>query len=114
MSGCGMIVLWIWFDFALLHYQQELTPFLDVSSQLNGINPDKEDSSPKHTASPWGQDSSGNDFTKTPRTTASFIPGYDWDRKEGFFDATANDMQQNSEFDFEKSYEDDWMPNIDD
>ena len=82
------------------------------------LTSDSEDSSPKHTASPWGQDSSGNgsstDFTKTPRTTASFIPGYDWDKKGGFFDEAANDMQQNSEFDFEKSYEDDWMPKIDD
>jgi len=83
------------------------------------LSSDSEDSSPKHTASPWSQDSGGNgsskvDFTKTPRTTASFIPGYDWDRKGGFFDETANDMQQNSEFDFEKSYEDDWLPKIDD
>ena len=85
---------------------------------MNGINPDKEDSSPKHTASPWDQNGgascSSKDFTKTPRTTASFIPGYDWDRKGGFFDEAANDMQQNSEFDFEKSYEDDWLPKIDD
>ena len=82
-----------------------------------GFTSDSEDSSPKHTASPWGQDSGtsgSSSLEKTPRTTASFIPGYDWDRKEGFFDATANDMQQNSEFDFEKSYEDDWLPKIDD
>ena len=91
-----------------------------LSPHWLGLTSDSEDSSPKHTASPWGQDSgasgssSKTDFTKTPRTTASFIPGYDWDRKGGFFDETANDMQKNSEFDFEKSYEDDWLPKIDD
>jgi len=74
-------------------------------------------SSPQPT--PWGQGgSSKSDFAKTPRTTASFIPGYDWNKKGGFFDETANDFEKNSEFDqgneFEKSYEDDWLPKIDD
>ena len=63
--------------------------------------------------SPWGEGSSASDMSKTPRTTASFIPGYDWNRKGGFFDEAANDMQRDSGFDFEKSYEDDWMPKID-
>jgi len=63
---------------------------------------------------PWGQGGSKSDLSKTPRTTASFIPGYDWNRKGGFFDEVANDFQKDSPFDFEKSYEDDWMPKIDD
>ena len=67
--------------------------------------------------SPWGSGSSSSDYSKTPRTTASFIPGYDWNKKGGFFDEVANDFQKNSPFDnksFEESYEDDWMPKIDD
>ncbi len=64
--------------------------------------------------SPWGDGGSDSaDFTKTPRTTASFIPGYDWNKKGGFFDELATDMQKKSGFDFEESYENDWMPKID-
>jgi hypothetical protein len=58
--------------------------------------------------------SSSIDYTKTPRTTASFIPGYDWNLNGGFFDELATDMQKKAGFDFEESYENDWMPNIDD
>ncbi|KAL9179608.1 hypothetical protein ACHAXT_008898 [Thalassiosira profunda] len=66
-------------------------------------------------ASPWGQGGSSADMSATPRTTAAFIPGYDWNQKGGFFDELANDFQKNSPFDnsFEESYEDDWMPKID-
>jgi len=65
--------------------------------------------------SPWGQGTSKADFSKTPRTTASFIPGYDWNKKGGFFDELANDVEKNTPgFDFEKDYEDGWMPKIDD
>eukprot|EP01082_Thalassiosira_pseudonana_P006566 g6123.t1 g6123 contig20:854667-855714(-) len=64
--------------------------------------------------SPWGQGSSKSDYAKTPRTTAAFIPGYDWNKRGGFFDELANDVQKNSGFDFEKSYEDDWMPKVED
>lgn len=64
---------------------------------------------------PWGQPGGGTaDYSGTPRTTAAFIPGYDWNKKGGFFDELANDVQKNSEFDFERSYEDDWIPKIDD
>ncbi len=66
--------------------------------------------------SPWGNGSGSDsaDYTKTPRTTASFIPGYDWNKKGGFFDELATDMQKKTGFDFEESYENDWMPKIDD
>lgn len=65
--------------------------------------------------SAWGQGGS-TDFSTTPRTTASFIPGYDWNKKGGFFDELATDMQKSMPGydDFEKSYEDDWLPKIDD
>ena len=95
----------------ILNQYQILNSDLDLFSEDANQN-----NTPQATASPWGDGSSGgsSDYTKTPRTTASFIPGYDWNRKGGFFDEAANDIQKNSGFDFEKSYEDDWMPKIDD
>lgn len=41
----------------------------------------------------------------TPRTTARFLPGYDWSKDGGFFDEAADS--------FESDYED-WVPNIGD
>lgn len=94
----------------LLDQYQLLNSDLDLFSE--SANDTGASSQPQ--PSPWGQGSSRADFSKTPRTTASFIPGYDWNKKGGFFDELANDAQKNSEFDFEKSYEDDWMPKMDD
>jgi len=48
-------------------------------------------------------------FSKTPRTTNMFIPGYDWDQDKGFFDAAADKFGE----DFESKYGD-WVPEIDD
>ena len=48
-------------------------------------------------------------MTTTPRTTNRFVPGYDWNKKGGFFD------EQGAKF--EQSFEDtfgNWIPNIDD
>lgn len=47
--------------------------------------------------------------SKTPRTTARFLPGYDWDTEKGFFDTQADKAMT----DFESTYEN-WMPNMDD
>ncbi|KAL7490967.1 hypothetical protein ACHAWT_000820 [Skeletonema menzelii] len=103
---------------------QRLSDLENVINQYQFMNSDldlfSEEStvrSPMGTAqpTPWG-DGTGSDsasYTKTPRTTASFIPGYDWNKKGGFFDELATDMQKKSGFDFEESYENDWMPKID-
>jgi hypothetical protein len=56
---------------------------------------------------PWG--TTKTDFTKTPRTTARFIPGYDWDTDRGFFDATADKMEE----DFMGMFENSWLPKDD-
>lgn len=56
-------------------------------------------------ASPNPYDSSRIDFTKTPRTSNRFIPGYDWSSKQGFFDETAEK--------FESDYGN-WLPNTED
>jgi hypothetical protein len=61
---------------------------------------------------PWGDGKSNNiDYNKTPRTTARFVPGYDWNSNRGFFDTTADKMQNDM---MGTSYETDWMPKIDD
>ena len=62
----------------------------------------------------WGNGdrstSSSNSFTTTPRTTARFIPGYDWNRAQGYFDDVGNKAVQSFEDTFEN-----WIPdNIDD
>ena len=57
---------------------------------------------------PWG-DGKIRDPMKTPRTTNRFIPGYDWDKDKGFFDATADKAQE----DFEAQFGG-WMPNTED
>ncbi len=95
---------------ALLNQYQFLNSDLDLFSESaqnsNNFTPHP---------SPWGNGAaSSSDFARTPRTTAAFIPGYDWNRKGGFFDEVAKDLEKKSGFDFEKSYEDDWMPKIDD
>ncbi len=98
---------------------QRISDLENVLNQYQYINSNldlfSEDSKTSQ-SSPWGDkgSSSSIDYTKTPRTTASFIPGYDWNMKGGFFDELATDMQKKAGFDFEESYENDWMPNIDD
>jgi hypothetical protein len=57
---------------------------------------------------PWG-DGKIRDPMKTPRTTARFLPGYDWDKDKGFFD----DAADKASTDFEDQYGN-WLPNIED
>jgi hypothetical protein len=65
-------------------------------------------------ASPyWGEGRRGQmlprDPAKTPRTTARFIPGYDWNSDRGFFDGLAD----RAESDFLGKYESSWIPKPD-
>jgi hypothetical protein len=53
---------------------------------------------------PWGQ-GQRLDYTKTPRTTNRFVPGYDWNSDKGFFDAAAD----KAENDFMAQFEG-WVP----
>lgn len=62
----------------------------------------------EESAAPWG--TAKIDYSKTPRTTNRFIPGYDWDSNRGFFDATADKMEE----DFMGMFEDSWLPKNDD
>jgi hypothetical protein len=52
----------------------------------------------------WG-DGKIKDSRKTPRTTARFIPGYDWDKDRSFFDDFADKQAKNFESQFEN-----WTP----
>lgn len=56
----------------------------------------------------WG-DGKVKDMTKTPRTTARFVPGYDWNSDKGFFDEQADQAQLSFEDTFGN-----WLPNIED
>jgi hypothetical protein len=56
----------------------------------------------------WG-DGNAKDMNRTPRTTARFVPGYDWGSSKGFFDDQADQVQQSFEDTFEN-----WLPNVDD
>ena len=56
----------------------------------------------------WG-DRRAKDMNKTPRTTNRFIPGYDWNSNNGFFDEQGKKAQDNFEDTFGN-----WLPNIDD
>jgi len=56
----------------------------------------------------WG-DREAKDMTKTPRTTARFIPGYDWGSAKGFFDEAGEKAVQSFEDTFEN-----WIPDIED
>lgn len=57
----------------------------------------------------WGDGKINPDYSKTPRTTARFILGYDWNSDKGFFD----DMATKAQDSFEGQYEN-WMPPMDD
>lgn len=56
----------------------------------------------------WGDGKVPN-YEKTPRTTARFIPGYDWDKDGGFFDELANNAQE----DWDDAYGN-WVPDVED
>jgi hypothetical protein len=56
----------------------------------------------------WG-DGNAKDMSRTPRTTARFVPGYDWNKKEGFFDEQGQKAQESLEDTFGN-----WVPNIED
>ena len=56
----------------------------------------------------WG-DGKRKDAKATPRTTARFLPGYDWNTKKGAFDEAADKAQQS----FEDSFGN-WVPNVED
>ena len=56
----------------------------------------------------WG-DGKAKNMKRTPRTTNRFVPAYDWDSNNGFFDEQGDK--------FESSFEDtfgNWLPNIED
>ena len=60
----------------------------------------------------WGDNEGKTRSTSasaTPRTTARFVPGYDFDKKGGAFDEAANKAQES----FEDTYGN-WLPNMDD
>ena len=76
----------------VVNQYQLLNSDLDLFSESANDVVDVNSNSGRPQPSPWGQGSGGSsqvDFTKTPRTTASFIPGYDWNKKGGFFDELA-------------------------
>jgi hypothetical protein len=56
----------------------------------------------------WG-DGKAKDPSRTPRTTARFVPGYDWNSDKGFFDDQGDKAQQSFEDTFEN-----WLPDIED
>ncbi|CAB9505264.1 Ubiquitin-2 like Rad60 SUMO-like [Seminavis robusta] len=62
----------------------------------------------EESSNPWG-DRSAKDMSKTPRTTARFIPGYDWGSAKGFFD----DLGDKAAASFEETFEN-WVPPMDD
>ena len=55
---------------------------------------------------PWGEGRTRADFSRTPRTTARFVPGYDWNTDKGFFDALGDKMEE----DFMGQFENSWIP----
>jgi hypothetical protein len=57
---------------------------------------------------PWG-DGKVKDPNRTPRTTARFIAGYDWNSDKGFFD----DLADKAQADFEAQFGG-WLPNTED
>lgn len=66
----------------------------------------------------WGDGKiNSNAAMATPKTTGRFIPGYDWDKKGGFFDDLGDNFQ--SQFDAITGDDDDdgygnWVPSIHD
>jgi len=53
----------------------------------------------------WGDGTAKYNAANTPRTTARFVPGYDWDKSKGFFDDIGDKMAD----DFENTYGN-WIP----
>lgn len=62
----------------------------------------------EHAVEPWG-DRKVKDPSRTPRTTARFVPGYDWNKDRGFFD----DLADKAQADFEQQFGN-WLPNTED
>lgn len=86
----------------------ELERILDMYQFMNSdLDLFSEDANQKRKLQ-WG-DGKAKDMTKTPRTTARFLPGYDWNTDKGFFDEQADKAQQSFEDTFGN-----WLPNIDD
>lgn len=56
----------------------------------------------------WG-DGKARDMSATPRTTNRFVPGYDWNKKGGFFDEEGQRAQESFEDTFGN-----WVPDIED
>jgi hypothetical protein len=54
----------------------------------------------------WGEKM---DMAATPKTTNRFVPGYDWNTKDSFFDEQGSRVAQSLEDSFGN-----WVPNIDD
>ena len=57
----------------------------------------------------WGDGKLRGNTEKTPRTTAMYIPGYDWNTSKGAFDEAADKAQDS----FEETYGN-WLPDIED
>lgn len=57
----------------------------------------------------WGEGKIRGNIEATPKTTARFIPGYDWNTAKGAFDEAADKAQKI----FEESYGN-WLPNLED
>ena len=55
----------------------------------------------------WGKGKDGEDGTT--RTTARFVPGFDWDKKKGAFDDAADKAEEAFESMFEN-----WTPDVED
>lgn len=96
----------------ILEVDQLLQRFQLQNSKLDLFS---EEASMKRELS-WGDGRINKDMTRTPRTTARFIPGYDWDSDRGFFDALGDKFQKNWDA-ITKGDDDDygnWLPNMDD
>lgn len=64
----------------------------------------------EQSSKPWGgEERQRTDPSATPRTTARFIPGYDWGSDKGFFDEVGDRAVKS----FEETFEN-WIPDIDD
>lgn len=86
----------------------ELKILLDMYQFMNSeLDLFSEDANQKRKLQ-WG-DGKAKDMTQTPRTTARFLPAYDWNTNNGFFDEQADKAQQSFEDTFGN-----WLPDIDD
>ena len=87
---------------------QELDEILNMYQFQNSeLDLFSEDASRKRELQ-WG-DGKAKDMSRTPRTTARFVPGYDWNSDKSFFDEQGDKAQQSFEDTFGN-----WVPNIED